>query len=154
VQRNGSGPKLRAVAVYFDPQNDVALLRVPGLGVNPLGLAQSPARGTAGAILGYPLDGPFDARAARLGSRRVVVAEDAYGQGPRSRPITSLRGLVRSGNSGGPVVDGNGHVLTTVFAATVGGNVQGGYGVPNDVVRSALGRVNPNQPSGTGPCTR
>jgi S1-C subfamily serine protease len=64
--------------------------------------------------------------------------------------MTALRGLVRSGNSGGPVVDEAGRVLTTVFAATRGRRPRGGYGVPNDVVRSAL-----RSTSGfvdTGPC--
>ena len=53
--------------------------------------------------------------------------------------MTALRGLVRPGNSGGPVVDGDGRVVTTVFAATTRGP-RGGYGVPNAVVRRALAR--------------
>jgi S1-C subfamily serine protease len=67
------------------------------------------------------------------------------------RLITSLRGLVREGNSGGPVVNASGRVLTTVFAATVGG-AQGGYGVPDTVVRSAL--ADARGTVSTGPCAR
>jgi S1-C subfamily serine protease len=80
----------------------------------------------------------------------VVVTEDAYGRGPVTRTITSLRGLVRPGNSGGPVVDGKGRVVTTVFAATVGRGARAGFGVPDSVVASALGKA--SGPVGTGPC--
>jgi S1-C subfamily serine protease len=65
------------------------------------------------------------------------------------RSITSLRGAVRSGNSGGPMVDGRGRVVTTIFAATTSGP-RGGYGVPNAVVRSALG--DSGREVSTGPC--
>jgi S1-C subfamily serine protease len=78
-----------------------------------------------------------------------VVTEDAYGRGPVNRSITALRGRVRSGNSGGPVVNGRGRVLATVFAATTSGR-RGGYGVPNRVVARALARV--GRRVSTGPC--
>jgi S1-C subfamily serine protease len=68
------------------------------------------------------------------------------------RTVTSLRARVREGNSGGPVVDGDGNVLTTVFAATVGGAQAGGYGVPNNIVRSALSAARGSV--STGPCAR
>ena len=67
-----------------------------------------------------------------------MITQDAYGQGPVRRSITSLRGAVRSGNSGGPMVDAEGRVVTTVFAATTSGP-RGGFGVPNALVRAALG---------------
>jgi S1-C subfamily serine protease len=63
-----------------------------------------------------------------------------------------MRGLVRSGNSGGPVVDGNGRVLTTVFASSVSRGQRAGYGVPDSVVTDALARA--KGPVSTGPCTR
>lgn len=140
---------LEARAVHYDPTNDLAILRVDGLSGRVLRLAGNPARGAEGAVLGYPQNGPFTARAARLGATRTVVTEDSYGRGPVSRSITALRGTVRSGNSGGPVVDGRGRVLTTVFAATTSGR-RGGYGVPNRIVARALARV--GGPVSTGPC--
>ncbi len=145
----GREPQLGAEAVHFDPRNDLAVLRVPGLEAPPLELSGEPESGRSGAIMGFPLNGPFDLRAARLGPTRRVVSSDAYGRGPVERPITSLRGLVRPGNSGGPVVDEDGRVATTVFAATTRGP-RGGYGVPNAVVRRALGSV--GAPVSTGPC--
>jgi uncharacterized membrane protein required for colicin V production len=137
-----------ARAVHFDPKNDLAILRVDGLDARVLELA-TPRSGVEGAILGFPQNGPYDVRAARLGSTRTVVTEDAYGRGPVQRSITALRGTVRSGNSGGPVVDGRGRVLTTVFAATTSGR-KGGFGVPNRIVARALARVGGTV--GTGPC--
>jgi S1-C subfamily serine protease len=64
--------------------------------------------------------------------------------------MTPFRAEVRSGNSGGPLVDADGNVLATVFAAAVGGKPDSGLGVPNEVVRQALqgGGV----PVDTGPC--
>jgi S1-C subfamily serine protease len=70
-----------------------------------------------------------------------VKAQDIHGRGDFERTVTSFRGVVRHGNSGGPVVDGDGRVLTTVFASTVGEKVAGGYGVPNAIAAQALERA-------------
>ena len=149
VLPEGDEPGLDAQAVHFDPRNDVAVLRVPGLSAPALPLAASPRSGTSAAVLGFPRNGPYDERAGRLGGTREVVTQDAYGRGPVRRSITSLRGAVRSGNSGGPMVDGRGRVVTTIFAATTSGP-RGGYGVPNAVVRAALG--DSRGTVSTGPC--
>jgi S1-C subfamily serine protease len=147
----GEGPSLRAEAVAFDAHNDIAVLRVDGLQADALPLASSARRGSSAAVLGFPRNGPYDVRAARVGETRRVVTQDAYGNGPVTRSIVALRGLVRSGNSGGPLVDGDGRVVGTIFAATTTG-VAGGYAVPDSVVREALrgagGSVS------TGPCAR
>jgi hypothetical protein len=149
VLLEGDEPGIDAEAVHFDPRNDVAVLRVPGLQAPALPLAAAPRPGTSAAVLGFPRNGPYDERAGRLGETREVVTQDAYGRGPVRRSITSLRGAVRSGNSGGPMVDGRGRVVTTIFAATTSGQ-RGGYGVPNAVVRSAL--EDSGGPVSTGPC--
>ena len=81
-------------------------------------MRREPSRGTAAAVLGYPENGPYAAAPARLGETQETISEDSYGRGPIRRPIVSLRGSVRSGNSGGPLVDDGGRVLGTVFAAT------------------------------------
>ena len=94
--------------------------------------------GTPAAILGYPLDGPFDAEPGRIGQTETVSTQNAYGEGHVQRSITALRGLVRPGNSGGPMVDAHGQVLATVFAAITGTGRPGGFAVPNALVRSEL----------------
>jgi S1-C subfamily serine protease len=152
VQVRGEGPRHDAQAIWFDSKNDIALLRVPGIAgqVPPLSIHATAKPGTSAAILGFPENGPFDVQPARLGPTSAVRTEDAYGRGPITRRITSLRGLVRSGNSGGPVVDGRGRVLTTIFAASVGRGQRTGFGVPDTVVQSALGQAGGQV--GTGPC--
>jgi S1-C subfamily serine protease len=151
VELQGQGPRLTARAVLFNPHDDVAVLRVSGMtGVPALRLNESAGTGTSGAILGFPHDGPYDVEPARLGSTTPVLTQDAYGRGPVRREITSFRGLVRSGNSGGPVVDGDGRVLATVFAASVGSGRHTGFGVPDSIVRSALARA--HGPVSTGAC--
>jgi Trypsin-like peptidase domain/Colicin V production protein len=144
------GTSADATPVYFDPANDLAVLRV-ALGLESLPLAADPQRGTTAAVIGYPENGPLTITPARFGGTTEVISEDAYGRGPLRREISSLRGRVRSGNSGGPVVDDRGRALGTVFAATTSGPA-GGYAVPNEVVRAALARA--GRPVDTGPCTR
>jgi S1-C subfamily serine protease len=153
VEVGGRAPGLPAHALLFDPRNDVAVLRVPGLGLRALTLASGPPSGVAGAILGYPENGPFTARAGRVGQTQDVLTEDAYGRGPVSRRVTPLRGLVQPGNSGGPMVDAGGRVLTTVFAATTGGGPHGGFGVANSVVSTDLAGAAGSGGAQTGPCT-
>jgi S1-C subfamily serine protease len=149
VLSRGEEPGLAAQAIAFDSRNDLAVLRVSGLEAPSLPLAREARSGTSAAILGFPLNGPYDVRAGRLGETREVVSQDAYGRGPVRREIVSLRGAVRSGNSGGPMVDGAGRVVTTIFAATTSGP-RGGYGVPNAIVRDALAGA--GGPVDTGPC--
>lgn len=155
---HGSRLQHPARAVAFDPINDVAVLQVAGLGAPALRLADSARPGTPGAVLGYPENGPFTVRAARLGSTRTVLSQDAYGNGPVRRRMTVFRGVVRPGNSGGPVVDSAGRVLTTVFARRTSDGPSGGYGLPNAIVRRVLAqaaaRASAGQEVSTGPCAR
>jgi S1-C subfamily serine protease len=151
VLLRGRPPGADATVVAFDPKNDVAILRVPGLKAPALGIEADPRTGTAAAILGFPGNGPYDIRAGRLGETREVITQNAYGDGPVRRSITSLRGAVRSGNSGGPMVDAGGKVVTTVFAATTSGP-RGGFGVPNAIVRRRLDQARASNGVSTGPC--
>jgi len=145
----GSGERLRARAVVFDSKNDIAVLRVRGLRARPLATSD-PDSGERVAVLGYPENGPFNATPAVLGGTTAVIAEDSYGRGPVRRTVTSLRGNVRHGNSGGPAVNQDGEVEATIFAARVGS--RGGYAVPSEIVRQALARA--RGVVSTGTCSR
>lgn len=149
VQPPGGAQAMAAQAIAFDPADDVAVLRVPGLGAPALQMAAGASEGVAGAILGYPEDGALTAVAGRVGRTERALSQNAYGEGPVMRLLVALRGRVRPGNSGGPTVDAGGRVLATVFASTTGG-VPGGYGVSNETVRSVLAGA--RGPVGTGPC--
>ena len=153
VQIGGEGPTHDADAIWFDETNDVAILRSSGIsGAPALRLDPGADAGTSAAILGFPENGPYDVRPGRLGQTQTVTTQDAYGRGPVRRSITSLRGLVRSGNSGGPMVDGRGQVVTTIFAATLDDGGRSGFGVPDTVVQHALRRADGTVD--TGPCAR
>jgi S1-C subfamily serine protease len=142
VEVSGAAPGLSARPIAFDPTVDLAMLAVPGLDEPALRLAHDPSSGASGAILGYPENGPFDVQPGRIGRTQDVITQDAYGRGPVTRLLTPLRGLVRPGNSGGPLVDAGGDVLTTIFAGTVGGGPAGGYGVANQTVETVLAEAN------------
>jgi hypothetical protein len=152
VQVGGEGAGHDAEAIWFDPQNDLSILRVPGIsGLPALAMNANADSGTAAAVLGFPQHGSYTVAPARLGGTSTVVTQDAYGRGPVERSITSLRGLVRPGNSGGPAVDRSGRVLTTIFAAATSRR-RTGYGVPDTRVRDALRRARGSVD--TGPCAR
>jgi len=111
---------LAAHVVLFDPARDVAVLRVPGLTAPALRLAASPASsGQDAVVLGYPQDGPFDVRPARLRDRERISGHDIYGRLSVDRDIYTIRSVVRAGNSGGPLLDTRGRVLGIVFASAL-----------------------------------
>lgn len=150
VQAEG-GEQLDAQAIAFNEHDDIAVLRVPGLQAPPLAQRPTASSGTPVAILGYPENGPYLATPGRLGTTGTVISVDAYGSGPTRRQMTAFRGRVRSGNSGGPVIDRRGRVVATVFAAATRGPRRG-FGVPAEVVARVLGSI--RGPVGTGPCAR
>lgn len=153
VQEQGEGIKYRAVVLHFDPRNDIAILYAPGINAPPLQLVIETEKGTSGAIIGYPLNGPLDLQAARIGSTSTVVSDDIYGNGPLTRRMTTFRGKVRHGNSGGPIVDAEGRVRSTVFAAKSDSDNTRGYGVPGKQIADALGSIDVNRVVSTGGCT-
>ena len=151
VQPGGTGLPRRAEVVLFDEKNDVAILRADNLGLNPMPLA-APEEGDAAAVLGFPESGPLDVQPARTGATRRVISSDAYNRGPVERTVTSFRVYVRPGNSGGPVVNGDGEVVATVFASRADSK-DSGYGIPSQLVQrrlaAAAGRT---EPVSTGGC--
>lgn len=119
VQVGGEGPRLPADVVVYDPERDLAVLAVPGLEAPALPLGEVLAPGDAAAVVGFPLDGPYDVETA--GVRQVVTAlgEDVYGRPGVTREVYSLRADVQPGNSGGPLLDLDGRVVGVVFARSV-----------------------------------
>lgn len=146
---DGRAPDLPAEVVGLDVRNDLAALQVPGLQAPSLRRTERPRTGRAVAIAGYPLNGGFDIRAGRIGRTETIETQDAYDRGPISRRITTLRATVRHGNSGGPVLDGDGAVVGTVFAASASGD-QSGFAVPNAFVDRLITQI--DQPISSGPC--
>ena len=112
---------------------------------------RSRARAPSSAPIGYPEGGPLTITPARLGRTGTVESQDSYGRGPIERRMTPFRGEVRNGNSGGPVIDGNGDVAHHGLRLLgLRGAAPSGLGVPNDVVAEAL--TGPLDGARTGPC--
>ena len=143
------GAELDATPIYYEPRQDMALLRV-GAALPALPISSEREVGADAAVLGYPENGPYELSPARLGETRATISEDSYGSGPIERTITAISGTVRSGNSGGPLVDARGNAVGTIFAATTSGP-SGGFAIPAEQVREALGKT--RESVDTGPCT-
>jgi S1-C subfamily serine protease len=137
-----------ADVVVLDVHNDVAVLRVSGVDLKPLRLAD-PRPGAPVAILGYPLDAGLTATPGRIGRTATVLTQDAFERGPVARTITAVAGRVEHGNSGGPAVDRAGRVESMIFAQRK--NSASGFGVPPSIIRSDLARAGTDRVS-NGDC--
>jgi S1-C subfamily serine protease len=110
--------ELDARVVLYDPETDIAVLSVPGLTAPVLPFASQPAvSGQDGIVLGYPLDGPYRAAPARVRDQINLRGPDIYDANQVEREVFTLRALVQSGNSGGPLVDAQGRVIGVIFGA-------------------------------------
>jgi S1-C subfamily serine protease len=136
VEVGETGRRLPAKVVVFDEKNDIAVLRVNGLGLTPLRLAP-PKPGKDVAVIGFPENGPLDIEPARTDTTQRVISGDAYDNGPVERVVTSFRVYVRPGNSGGPAVNKYGRVVSTIFASRTGSD-NSGYGIPSRIVHRHL----------------
>ncbi|MEU8260980.1 MarP family serine protease [Micromonospora sp. NPDC048999] len=148
------GQRYDGEVVVYDPQRDLAVLYVPGLPGPSLRFAAGQAGTGADAIvLGYPLDGPYDARPARIRDVDRITGPDIYASGDVTREIYTIRALVRSGNSGGPLVSANGLVLGVIFAAAAD-DPNTGFAVTAAEARPvALTGAERTRAVGTGDCT-
>lgn len=141
-----------AEVVYYNPDIDVAVLSfasgdVPALHLDPGAQARDGV-----AILGYPQDGPYDVQPGRIRAEQRLRSPNIYGDGTVIRQVFSLRGLVRPGNSGGPIVSSAGDVVGVVFAASVT-DQDTGYALTEDqIARSATIGMSNTATVSTGNC--
>ncbi|MFD2468497.1 MarP family serine protease [Amycolatopsis silviterrae] len=143
----------RARVVYFNPEVDVAVLAVPGLRAPVLPFAPETAKaGDNAVVLGYPLDGPYTATPARVRGRINLRGPDIYDARTVQRDVFTIRGTVRSGNSGGPMITPEGEVIGVVFGAAVE-DPETGFTLTADQVRAEV-EAAPSQADrvGTGAC--
>jgi S1-C subfamily serine protease len=141
-----------AEVVRYDPDQDVAILAVPDLPLEPVPLQQGAGPGDEGAVLGYPGNGPFTAGAARVRAEQRLRGPDIYGDRQVVREVFSLYATVRPGNSGGPLVSPEGTVTGLVFAASVEDG-QTGYALTADeVLDEARAGIGASEPVSTGDC--
>lgn len=139
--------------VYFDPIDDLAVIAVPGLAARALSIVDPVSSGTAVAVQGYPLGGPFTSTGAHVLSVGTVPVPDIYDASSTPRDIYSLQAVVQPGNSGGPLLTGDGAVAGVVFARSID-DAQRGYAMTTTELRPALAAASADGPTvSTGRCT-
>lgn len=109
----------RASLVAFDPERDIAVLSVASLGAPALNLGGEISSGAPAYAAGYPGGDPFTISPMRVRSELEARGTDIYQTEMVDRSIYSLRGTIRPGNSGGPLLDHNGNVVGIVFARSL-----------------------------------
>jgi S1-C subfamily serine protease len=147
------GTSLNATPIYFNPNLDIALLRVNDLNMPVLPItADLLPNGTSVAVMGHPGGGPLRISSGVLLENIKAVGRDIYDRGIVTRDIYEVQALIESGNSGGPMIDGQGRVIGIVFAKSVS-NDNVGYAIRGDEVASLLERYSGSQTSvATGRC--
>lgn len=149
-----SGEVLSARVVLFDPERDVAVLDAPGLNAPRLRFsAKDGTTGDPALVLGYPENGGFNVQSARIRSRGTVGGSDIYGKNSVQRSIYSVRAVVRSGNSGGPLLGYDGTVLGMVFATAID-SPDTGFALADEEIAQDAQRARARTAAvGTGACT-
>lgn len=148
----GTGTPFPATVVYLDPDVDVAVLDVPGLRARALPFAGPASRGDPVVVAGFPGGGPLTATAGRIRGRISARGTDIYGQGQVTREVYSVRGEIRPGNSGGPLLSADGHVDGVVFAVALD-DPQTGYALTAaQVQEAARAGATATAPVPTGSC--
>lgn len=151
VREPGSERVERATLVAFDPERDLAVLDVTDMVAPPLDIGQDVSAGAQTYAAGYPGNGPFAISPERVRDRITARGTDIYQSGTVDRDIYSLRGSVRPGNSGGPLLDASGDVVGVVFArSTV--DPETGYALTLAELRPVLSSVSA-APISSGACS-
>jgi S1-C subfamily serine protease len=109
-------PAVEGRVVYFDPADDLAVVRVDGLEARALRVSAPLAAGNSAVVAGYPYGGPFTMGDARVLDRGIVSVPDIYDENDHPRDVYSIQGTVKPGNSGGPMLTAAGTVAGVVFA--------------------------------------
>jgi S1-C subfamily serine protease len=142
---------LESRVVHFDPQSDVAVLAVPGLDLAALAFRDDAAVGADGAVVGYPGNGPLRSEPVRIRGEHVLLGRDIYDEEAVNRDVLSMRGEIRPGNSGGPLVADDGLVYGMVFAASLT-DPDTGYALTPSELDPALEAAPASEPVPTGVC--
>jgi S1-C subfamily serine protease len=146
------GQTYDADVVSYDPSADISILDVPGLPSPPLEFdMQEAPTGTDAVVMGYPGGGDFTATPARIREIIQLNGPDIYHTTTVTREVYTIRGTVRQGNSGGPLIDRGGRVLGVVFGAAVD-DAETGFVLTANEVAKQMARVGNTQRVQTGAC--
>ncbi|MFG3495660.1 MarP family serine protease [Streptomyces sp. NPDC047928] len=140
VQIGGQGRLYDAKVVLYDWQRDIAVLDVPDLKARPLQFTDTDARsGDSAIVAGFPENGAYDVRSARVRGRINANGPDIYHRGEVRRDVYSLYATVRQGNSGGPLLTTDGKVYGVIFARSLD-DANTGYALTADEIREDIER--------------
>ncbi|MDZ7676461.1 MAG: MarP family serine protease [Acidimicrobiales bacterium] len=114
VERN-DGSVLDATVVVFDPERDLAVLRVPGMDRAPLAIGEAD-EGAAGGVFGHPGGAPLRIAPFVVGDQVRAVGTDIYDSSRTRREVLILASALRPGDSGAALVDNSGAVVGVAFA--------------------------------------
>ncbi len=143
----------KATVVAFDPNLDVAVLRVVGFDPGPLFFSTGdPDRGTTGATIGYPNGGGAVIEPAAVAARYPAEGLDIYGTSRVHREIIEIRAVVEPGDSGGPLVLSDGTVGGLVFAESRTDPSVGYALSPSAVATAVTPALGRSAAVSTGPC--
>jgi S1-C subfamily serine protease len=152
VTVESDGQNYDATVVSYDPDDDISILQVPDLPAHPLEFAlQRAATGTDALVLGFPGGGDFSAVPARIREVIELQSPDIYRTTTVTREVYTIRGMVRQGNSGGPLVNRGGQVLGVVFGAGVDDS-DTGFVLTGSEVSRQMARVGNSERVPTGLC--
>ena len=140
-----------ATVVAYDPFRDIALLRVDGLDVPPLPLAE-PRTGDRGAVYGHPGGGDLRAAPFDVAERVQAEGKDLFGDKRIVRDVLVLSTSLRPGDSGAPVVRDDGTVIGIAFAVAPDRSTVG-YALTSDELQAVLASAHDTSVS-TGRCLR
>lgn len=130
---------VEATVVFYDPDTDLAVLHSAGLDLPALQWAEDAAStGDDAVVMGFPEGGPFEARPVRIRDKIIVNGPNIYATTRVDREAYSLRGTIRHGNSGGPLLTTDGDVLGVIFGTAVDES-ETGYALSADEVISTIG---------------
>jgi S1-C subfamily serine protease len=127
-----------ATVVLYDWERDIAVLDVPDLNAPVLRFTTEDAASSDDAIVaGFPENGAYDVRPARVRGRITANGPDIYHRGTVRRDVYSLYATVRQGNSGGPLLTPDGKVYGVVFAKSLD-DPNTGYALTADEVQEDI----------------
>jgi len=151
---DGSLDRYDARVVFFDPDQDIAVLQVDTeLNVTPLTLSPAvPERGADGAALGYSGGGRLQVIPALISRPIDALGRDIYGNTIISRTVIEMKADVVPGDSGGPVVLADGSVGGVTFSQSRT-EPQVGYALsPTDVAADVAKAIDKATEVATGAC--
>jgi S1-C subfamily serine protease len=152
VTVEADGKTYDATVVSYDPNADISILDVPGLPSPPLQFdMQEAPTGTDAVVMGYPGGGEFTATPGRIREIIQLNGPDIYHTTTVTREVYTIRGTVRQGNSGGPLIDKDGKVLGVVFGAAVD-DADTGFVLTSNEVAKQMSKVGNTQRVSTDTC--